>query len=213
LFVGALEADVGDEVDEALHLDRLDAAAGVVAGELVLEVRVVELSPSDGEDGVVDQRGDIGTGRMVLQVLPAGFGRDPEDALGGVLIAAFEQAFEVLPLDAVLFQLFPELDAAGLERNRDVLQEQQPEHNLLVFRRINGAPELIGGLPKHIGVVEIGGVSGEFGTRVYLLPITMLSACLRRIITVGIGHCYALLAPLVADPAPAAHPNYRSAHS
>jgi len=31
LLVGALDADVGDEVDEALHLDGLDAAADVVA--------------------------------------------------------------------------------------------------------------------------------------------------------------------------------------
>ena len=155
MFVAALEADVGDEVDEALHLDRLDAAAGVVAGELVLEVRVVKLSPSDGEDGVVDQRGDIGTGRMVLQVLPAGFGRDPEDALGGVLIAAFEQAFEVLPPDAVLFQLFLELDTAGLERIRDVFQKQQPKDDVLVFRRINCAPKLVRGLPERVCVVEI----------------------------------------------------------
>src|SRR5206468_10496433 len=44
----AFEADVGDQVDEALHLLRRDAAAGVVARELVLQIRIV---PLDGEDG------------------------------------------------------------------------------------------------------------------------------------------------------------------
>ena len=53
----ALEADVGDQVDQPLQLLRRDAAAGVVARQLALEVRVVAL---DGEDGVVDQRGDVG---------------------------------------------------------------------------------------------------------------------------------------------------------
>ena len=153
----ALEADVGDQVDEPLHLDRLDAAAGVVARELALEVRVVAL---DGKDGVVDQRGDVGTGGLVLEVRPAGFGRHPEDALGRVLVAAFEQAFELLALDAVLFQFVFELVAPGLEGVGDVLQEEQAEDDVLVFRGIDGAPELVGGLPECVGVVEIGGIIG-----------------------------------------------------
>src|ERR1019366_6756585 len=43
LVATAFEADIGDQVDETLHLHRLDAAAGIVAGELALEVRVVPL--------------------------------------------------------------------------------------------------------------------------------------------------------------------------
>jgi hypothetical protein len=82
----ALEADVGDQVDQPLHLLRRDAAAGVVARELALEVRVVAL---DGEDGVVDQRGDVGRARLVLEVLPARLGRHPEDPLSAVYSSRF----------------------------------------------------------------------------------------------------------------------------
>ena len=61
----AFEANVGNQVDETFHFHRLDAAAGVVAGKLTLEVRVV---PLDCEDRVVDQGGDVGTGSLVLKV-------------------------------------------------------------------------------------------------------------------------------------------------
>ena len=71
-----------------LELDGLDAASCVVAGELGLEVGVVAF---DGEDGVVDECGDVGACGLVLKVGPAGLGRDPEDALGGVLVAVFQQ--------------------------------------------------------------------------------------------------------------------------
>ena len=149
LAVSALEADVGDEVDEALHLDGLDAAAGVVAGELVLETGIVAL---DGEDGVVDQGRYVGACGPILEVMPAGLGGHPEDALGGVLVAVFEQLVEVLPLDAVLCQLFPQLDTAGLERIRDVFQKEQPEDDVLVFPRVDRAPKLVGGLPESVSV-------------------------------------------------------------
>ncbi len=51
LAPAALKADIGDQVDETLQFHRLDAAAGIVAGELALEVCVV---PLDGEDRVVE---------------------------------------------------------------------------------------------------------------------------------------------------------------
>lgn len=78
------EADVRDKVDQPLHLLRRNAAPGVIARELALEVRVVALNR---EDGVIDQRGDVGAGSLVLQVLPPGLGWHPEDPLGGVLVA------------------------------------------------------------------------------------------------------------------------------
>ena len=81
----ALEADVGDQVDQSLHLLRRDAATGVVAGQLALEVRVVAL---DGEDGVIDKLGYVGLRGLVLEVLPPCLGRHPEDPLGGVLVTA-----------------------------------------------------------------------------------------------------------------------------
>lgn len=155
LLVRAREADVGDEVDEALHLDRLDAAAGVVARELVLEVGIVAL---DGEDGVIDERGDIRARSLVLEVVPASFARHPEDALGGVFVAALQQAFEVLALDADVFQLLLELGTTRPEGVRDVLQKQKPKDDVLIFRGIDCAPQLVGRLPEDVSVIEIRGI-------------------------------------------------------
>ena len=151
----ALEADVGDQVDQPLHLLRRDTAAGVVARQLALEVRVVAL---DGEDGVVDQRGDVGPRGLVLQVLPARLGRHPEHPLGGVLVAALQQAFELRAGDAVGFQLGLELLAAGLEGVGDVLQEQQAEDDVLVLGGVDLAAQGVGGFPEDLGVGEVGGV-------------------------------------------------------
>lgn len=161
----ALEADVGDQVDQGLHLLGRDAAAGVVAGELALEPRVVAL---DGEDGVVDQRGDVRSRRLVLQVGPAGLGRHPEHPLGGVLVAALQQAVELLAGDAVLRKLGPQLVAPGLERVADVLQEQQAEHDMLVLGRVDLAAQCVGGLPESVGVVEVG-AGGGLGAHAWAL--------------------------------------------
>ena len=132
---------------------RRDAAAGVVARQLALEVRVVAL---DGEDGVVDQRGDVGAGGLVLEVRPARLGRHPEDALGGVLVAVFEQAFELLAADAVASQLGLELVAAGLEGVGDVLEEEQAEDDVLVLGGVDLPAQGVGGLPEGVGVGEVG---------------------------------------------------------
>ena len=96
------EPDVRDEVDEPLHLFGVDAAAGVIARELVFEGRVVVL---DGEDGVIDEGGNIGAGRTVLEVCPASLGRNPEDIFGGVFVAVFEERFDLIGGDAVGFEL------------------------------------------------------------------------------------------------------------
>lgn len=84
LVTQAFEADAGDEIDQPGHLQRVDAPAGVVERELGLEVRVV---PLHGKNGIVDERGDVGAGGLILQIGPARLGRHPEDALGGVFVA------------------------------------------------------------------------------------------------------------------------------
>jgi hypothetical protein len=112
LALATFEADAGNQVDETLHLHRFDAAAGVVAGELALEVWVV---PLDSEDRVVDQRGDIGAGRLVLKVRPPRLGGHPEHALSRVLVAGFEQAVELFALDAVFREFGPQVIATAFE--------------------------------------------------------------------------------------------------
>ena len=149
----ALEADVGDHVDQALELFRRDAAAGIVARELALEVGVVALA---GQDGVVDQGRDLGPGGPVLQVLPACRGRYPEDPLGGVLVAALQQALHLRPDDAVRFELGLERLAPGREGIGDVLQEQQAQHDVFVLGRVHLAAQRVGRLPQGVGVGQVG---------------------------------------------------------
>ena len=62
----ALEPDVGDQVDQALHLLRRNAAAGVVARQLAFEIRIVAL---DGKNGVIDQRRNVL--RLLFLVAPS----------------------------------------------------------------------------------------------------------------------------------------------
>ena len=150
----ALEADVGDEVDQPFHLLRRDAATGIVARQLALEVRVVVL---DGEDGVVDQRGDVGPRGQVLEVLPACLGRYPEDPLGGVLVAALQQAFDLRPADAFGFQFPLELAAPRLKGVGNVLQEEQAEDDVLVLGGVDLTAQGVGRFPEDFGVGQVGG--------------------------------------------------------
>jgi len=149
----ALEADIGDQVDQPLHLLRCDAAACVVARQLALEVGVVAL---DGEDGVVDQRGDVRPRGLVLEVLPARLGWHPENPLGGVLVAVLQQAIELWTGDAVGLQLGLQFLASRLEGVGDVLQEQQAEDDMLVLGGIDLAAQRIGGFPQDFGAGQVG---------------------------------------------------------
>ncbi len=130
----AFEADVGDQVDQPFQLLRRDAAAGVIARQLALEVGVVALH---GQDGVVDQLGDAGLRGLVLEVLPARLRRHPEHPLGCVLVAILQQPFELWAGDAVGLQLALQLLTPGLEGVGDVLQEEQAEHHVLVLGGID----------------------------------------------------------------------------
>src|SRR5439155_4497440 len=48
-----------------------------------------------------------------------------------------------------------QLDAAGLERIRDVFQKQQPKDDVLVFRGIDGAAKFVSRLPEFVGEIEV----------------------------------------------------------
>jgi hypothetical protein len=78
----------------------------------------------NGEGRVVGERGDLGAVRLVQEDLPAGLGRDPESALGGVLVAIFEQGVLVGGRDAVVVELALEFLAPGLDRVADLLEEE-----------------------------------------------------------------------------------------
>jgi hypothetical protein len=111
----------------------------------------------------VDEGSNVGAGGLVLQVGPAGLGRHPEDALGGVFIPRFEQAFDLLGLHPGFGQLGLQLVAAGLEAVGDVLEEEQAEDHVLVLGGIHLPAERIGGFPERVGVGEVGGRVARHG--------------------------------------------------
>ena len=81
--------------------------------------------------------------------------RDPEHALGGVLVPVLQHSLagvlsghEVVA-GLVSHQLRQPL-LAELELVRDVLQEQQPEHDVLVLSGIHGGTQSVRGLPERI---------------------------------------------------------------
>jgi hypothetical protein len=76
---------------------------------------------------------------MLLDVGPAGGLRQVEDIAHGV---------ELDHVEVVLLTLGYELGPALLEFVGDKLEEDQREDDVLVFRGLDGATELVGGVPE-----------------------------------------------------------------
>jgi hypothetical protein len=118
------------------------ATVDVVAREFRFEVGVVTLN---GEDRFIDERGDVGPRRLILQIRPARFRRHPEATLGEIFVPAFQQRLELRAFDAVLRQFRFQLIAPRFERVGDVLQKEQAKDNVLVFRGVDLAAQSISG--------------------------------------------------------------------
>jgi len=116
----------------------------------------VGFSRSMAVHGVVDRAADRRLGSLGLQVRPAGLARDPEDAGGLVLVG-------VLGVGALLLAGGArQLGVLGLKRVADVLEEDQPEHDVLVLGRVHVVAEGVGRLPE-LGFEAIGGAGGAGG--------------------------------------------------
>ena len=132
------DLDVADEVDELPEARLVEGGAGVVLGQHALERRVVAL---DAGHDVVHELADGGLAGLRLEVRPARLGRDPEDALGAVLVGIFEKPGDGVAAVAgrgreVVLGLrivddAPEVRVALLEGVGDVLQEEQAEATCL----------------------------------------------------------------------------------
>ena len=129
----------------------VEGGAGVLLGEHVLERLVV---PLDGGHGVVDQLPDGGLLGLRLQVRPARLRRHPEDALRAVLVGVLG----VGPL--VLLRL--KLRVGLLEGIGDVLEEDQPEDDVLVLGRVHAPAEGVGH-PPQLSLVAGGSAVGVLG--------------------------------------------------
>ena len=84
-------------------------------------------------------QGDVALLGMLLDVGPAGGLRQVEDILHGV---------ELDHVEVVLLALGHELGPAFFEFIGDELEEDQREDDVLVFRGLDGAAELVGGVPE-----------------------------------------------------------------
>ena len=148
LFLVADGVDVVDGIDEGGELAAIEPEAGeVVVGQGALERGIALL---DGGEGGVDLDGDVALLGMLLDVGPAGGLRQVEDILHGV---------ELDHVEVVLLALGDQLGPALLELVGDELEEDQREDDVLVFRGLDGAAELVGGVPE--GFLE--GFGGLFG--------------------------------------------------
>ena len=140
--------DVVDGIDEGGELAAIEPEAGeVVVGQGALERGIAFLYVGEGG---VDLKGDVALLGMLLDVGPAGGLRQVEDILHGV---------ELDHVEVVLLALGHQLGPALLKFVRDELEEDQRENDVLVFRRLDGAAKLVGGLPEGFfeGFLLLGG--------------------------------------------------------
>ena len=145
MVVGLSEADGADEVDQLAKASLVEALAGVVAGKDTPDDGILLLNEVHG-------RVDVGAdGRQLgasLDRLPSSIGGDPEDVVGGVLVAVFEEVVEAVGGDAFGSEFGFELASAGGEAVGDVLEEHQTEDNVLVLAGLLVATESVSGLPQ-----------------------------------------------------------------
>src|SRR5664280_1642704 len=92
------------------------------------------------------------------------FRRHPERALGGVLVAGLQECFRLIASDPVGLQLAAEVPTAFLEGVFDVLEEDQPEDDVLVLAGVHRATQLVGGLPQHVLEAQRLGFAALFAT-------------------------------------------------
>ena len=131
------EADAADEVDQLAEALLVERGTGVALGEDIFELGWVVAF--DGFHGAVDEGADAGLLGVVFEVAPAGVFRHPEDAFGGVFVA-FLGSFDA--------EFREKLGVAFFEGVGDVLEEDEPEDDVLVFGGVHVAAELVGGSPE-----------------------------------------------------------------
>ncbi len=117
----------------------VERGPGVVFREDTFQTRVVAF---DGDHRVVHQLADRRQLRLRLEVCPARFLGHPEHVLRAVLVRVLGVRAAIVPLAG------GKLRVMLLERIRDVLQEDQPEHHMLVLGGVHVVPQLIGREPQ-----------------------------------------------------------------
>ena len=167
--------DIGEEVHHIAEHALVELLAREVLGEDALEGVVLGLYLPHC---VVDDLADLRGMRRGCYGLPAGISGDPEDALRLVLVAVLLKALA----------LGHELGVLLLESVGDVLQEDEPEHHVLVFGRVDVAAHPIGSLPDLLleaDLLRVGGfrrlvLAAPWPSHVLSLPLVSLERLVVR---------------------------------
>jgi len=130
----------------------VERGSSIVFRQDSFQARVVAL---DGNHRVIDNLPDGRLFRVILEIVPSRSGRHPEDIFGAVLIGIFGicaclVGFASYELRAMLFE------AVG-----NIFEEDQAKNNVLVFRRIHVAAELISSEPKLSFEANVGRIIGR----------------------------------------------------
>ena len=146
--------DVADHVDELAEPLLVEAGTGVALGQHVLEHGVVAL---DCGHRVVHEPADDGLLGLGLEMAPARLRRHPEDVLGPILVGVLRIGSLVL--------LGLESGVHLLEGVGDVLEEDEPENDVLVLGRIHRAAQSVGHAPQFGLVARRGALIPSLGGR------------------------------------------------
>ncbi|MCY1296253.1 hypothetical protein D9M70_456280 [compost metagenome] len=215
------ETDGGDQIHQLAELAVRQLGAGIALVEDVFQLGVFRL---DGGQGLVDALADIHLLGGGANRLPACRFRHPEHVDLTVVVAVFQLGIERLRVVVakvvvivLVGQLAFQLDAAAGEAVGNVLEEDQPKHNVLVLGGIHIGAQLVGSSPEgflhgldaggslyldHLGLAgcrldDIAG--GYFGHR-RLETLTRLAQRLRRQAgTCGLGAQHGATTPATFD--------------
>src|SRR5438132_5145640 len=110
-----------------------------------LELRIITF---EGIHRIIDEPGDVGLFGLILNVAPPSLWRHPENIFSRVLITTLQQPIGFPSFDTVSFQLLSKLVTPRLERVADVIQENEPQDDMLVFGSVAIAAQLIDSLPE-----------------------------------------------------------------
>ena len=105
-----------------------------------------------GKDCIVDEFGDVRPRCLVLQIGPTRLRWHPEDVLGDVLVAVFQQAIKLISTNPFRLQLASEFVTSRLERIGNILQKEEAKDHVFVFCCVDLSAQFVGGLPKNFGI-------------------------------------------------------------
>ena len=152
LFAAVLDhLDIGEQIHHVAQAALIQFRPGKILGQNILEPLVFFL---DGAHGVIDHRADFRGVGLGGNLAPSCPGRHEKDALGGVLVPILLEAVALVHQRLVLL-----LKTVG-----NVLEKDQPKHDVFVFRCVHVSPQHTGRIPDLFFKANVGGVLLSHGS-------------------------------------------------